>query len=104
MQVQQKYSKDQILEYYINKVFMNYGQYGMSTGAKFYFNKSLKDLTLAQTAFIAGLPQSPAGYDPYEYPQKATQRRNAVIDAMLRDKRSPRRRLNKPKQHQSLMA
>ncbi|EPC12139.1 PBP1A family penicillin-binding protein [Lacticaseibacillus paracasei] len=87
MQVQQKYSKDQILEYYINKVFMNYGQYGMSTGAKFYFNKSLKDLTLAQTAFIAGLPQSPAGYDPYEYPQKATQRRNAVIDAMLRDKK-----------------
>jgi len=87
MQVQQKYSKDQILEYYINKVFMNYGQYGMSTGAKFYFNKSLKDLTLAQTAFIAGLPQSPAGYDPYKYPQKATQRRNAVIDAMLRDKK-----------------
>ena len=87
MQVQQKYSKDQILEYYINKVFMNYGQYGMSTGAKFYFNKSLKDLSLAQTAFIAGLPQSPAGYDPYEYPQKATQRRNAVIDAMLRDKK-----------------
>ncbi|TOK86946.1 hypothetical protein CGI09_29940, partial [Vibrio parahaemolyticus] len=39
------------------------------------------------TAFIAGLPQSPAGYDPYEYPQKATQRRNAVIDAMLRDKK-----------------
>lgn len=82
MQVQQKSRVDQILEYYIVVVFMNYGQSGMSTGAVFYLVVSLKDLSLAQTAFIAGLPQSPAGSDPYESPQKATQRRVAVIDAM----------------------
>lgn len=84
-EVQQKYSKLHFLEYYINKVFMNYGQYGMSTGAKFYFNKRLKLLSLRQTAFTSGHAQSPAGYDPYEYPQKATQRRKRVIERMLRD-------------------
>ncbi len=87
MKVEQRFSKDQILEYYINKVYMNYGQYGMSTAAKYYYNKSLSQLSLAQTAFIAGLAQSPAGYDPYQHPAAAKQRRDLVIDAMLRSKK-----------------
>ncbi|MFD1485213.1 PBP1A family penicillin-binding protein [Lacticaseibacillus baoqingensis] len=85
MQVEQKYSKSQILEYYINKVWMDNNQYGMATAAKYYFSKELKDLTLPQTALLAGMPQSPAGYDPYTHPQAAKERRDAVISAMQRD-------------------
>ncbi|KRM72671.1 PBP1A family penicillin-binding protein [Lacticaseibacillus brantae] len=87
MQVEQKYSKAQILEYYINKVYMNHGQYGMGTAAKYYYGKNLNQLSLPQIAFIAGLAQSPVGYDPVIHPQAATTRRNAVIAAMLRDKK-----------------
>ena len=87
LKVEQRFSKQQILEYYINKVYMNYGQYGMGTAAHYYYGKDLRQLSLAQTAFIAGLAQSPVGYDPYKEPQKATNRRNLVIDAMLRDKK-----------------
>ncbi|WP_262314659.1 transglycosylase domain-containing protein [Lacticaseibacillus parakribbianus] len=85
VKVERSYSKEQILEFYINKVYMNYGQRGMATGAQFYYGKSLSQLDLAQTAFIAGLAQSPSGYDPYVSPARATTRRNAVLDAMLRD-------------------
>ncbi|WP_225047206.1 transglycosylase domain-containing protein [Lacticaseibacillus kribbianus] len=85
VKVEQSYSKEQILEFYINKVYMNYGQRGMATGAQFYYGKDLGQLDLAQTAFIAGLGQSPSGYDPYVYPERAKTRRDAVIDAMLRD-------------------
>ncbi|WP_125703411.1 transglycosylase domain-containing protein [Lacticaseibacillus daqingensis] len=85
MKVERAYSKEQILEFYINKVYMNNGQVGMATGAQYYFGKSLSELTLGQTAFIAGLAQSPAGYDPYVYPDRAKARRDAVLGAMLRD-------------------
>ncbi|KRM56041.1 transglycosylase domain-containing protein [Lacticaseibacillus sharpeae] len=85
--VEQKYSKEQILEFYINKVYMNFGQYGMQTGAKYYYGKSLSKLTLAQTAFIAGLGQSPVGYNPYTHPEAATKRRDTVINAMLKNKK-----------------
>ncbi len=81
--VEQKYSKEQILEYYINKVYMNFGQYGMETGSEYYYGKSLKKLSLAQTAFIAGLGQSPVNYNPYTHPAKAKARRDTVINAML---------------------
>lgn len=83
MKVQREYSKSQILEYYINKVYMNYGNYGMGTAANYYYEKSLNQLDLAQTALIAGMPNAPTVYDPYLYPDKATYRRNVVLKAML---------------------
>lgn len=83
IQLERKKSKDQILDYYINKVYMNNQIYGMETAAKTYFGKSLKNLSLAQTALIAGMPQAPTSYDPYTNPQAATSRRNMVLDAML---------------------
>lgn len=83
MKVQREYSKSQILEYYINKVYMNYGNYGMGTAANYYYGKSLKQLDLAQIALIAGMPNAPTVYDPYLYPEKATYRRNIVLKAML---------------------
>lgn len=87
IKVEQQFSKKQILEFYINKVYMNYGQYGMGTAAQYYYGKSLSHLTLAQTAFIAGLAQAPVGYDPFVHPAAATTRRNEVIAAMLRAKK-----------------
>lgn len=87
MKVEQKYSKDQILEYYINKVYMNYGVTGMQTGAKYYYDKSLKELTLPQIALIAGMPNAPTNFDPYKYPEKAKNRRDTVLYAMLKNKK-----------------
>lgn len=87
MKVEREFSKDQILEFYINKVYMNYGNYGMGTGADFYYGKSLKDLDLAQTALIAGMPNAPTTYDPYLYPAKAKYRRDIVLKSMLNNKK-----------------
>ena len=82
IQLEQKVSKDQILDYYINKVYMNNQLYGMQTASKAYYGKSLDDLDLAQTALLAGMPQAPTLYDPYTHPKEATARRNMVLKAM----------------------
>ncbi len=75
-------SKDEILMYYINKVYMSNGVYGMETASEKYFGKKLSELSLAQTALLAGLPQSPTSYDPYVYPDDAKTRRDTVLKAM----------------------
>lgn len=85
VQVERQYSKDQILEYYMNKVYLNNGVYGMQTAAKYYYDKTLKQLSLPQLALIAGMPQSPANYDPYAHPDQAKTRRDLVIDALQRN-------------------
>ena len=82
MRVSQKFSKQQILEFYINKVYLNNGIYGMETGAKYYYGKTLKQLTLPEMALLAGLPNAPSNYDPYTHPTEAKQRRDLVINAM----------------------
>lgn len=95
MQLDKEYSKEQILTFYVNKVFMGYGTYGMETAAKYYYGKSLKNLDLAQTAMIAGIPNAPSTYNPYSSPKLATQRRNDVLDAMVANKRSHKLKLMK---------
>lgn len=87
MKVQREFSKDQILEFYINKVYMNYGNYGIATAANYYFGKSLNQLDLAQTALLAGMPNAPVAYDPYVYPEKAKYRRDIVLKTMLENKK-----------------
>lgn len=87
MKVEREYSKDQILEFYINKVYMNYGTYGMGTAANYYYGKSLKQLDLAQLALLAGMPNAPVAYNPYLYPKKAKYRRNLVLKAMYDNKK-----------------
>ncbi|CAJ1178649.1 bifunctional glycosyltransferase transpeptidase penicillin-binding protein 1A [Companilactobacillus paralimentarius DSM 13238 = JCM 10415] len=82
MRVSQKFSKQQILEFYMNKVYLNNGIYGVETGAKYYYGKKLKQLSLAQMALLAGLPNAPSNYDPYTHPTEAKQRRDLVIQAM----------------------
>lgn len=86
IKVENKYSKSQILEFYINKVYMGNGVYGMQTGAEFYYNKTLGHLTLAQLALLAGMPQSLKYYNPYLYPKYATERRDEVLNAMVKNK------------------
>jgi penicillin-binding protein 1A len=85
MKVERDYSKDQILEFYINKVYMNYNNYGMGAAANYYYGKSLKKLDLAQTALLAGMPNAPVKYDPYLHPDLTTQRRNIVLRAMYKN-------------------
>lgn len=83
MKVEREFNKNQILEFYINKVYMNYGIYGMGTAAEFYYGKSLDELSLPQLALLAGMPNAPVAYDPYVYPAKAKYRRNIVLKSML---------------------
>ncbi|MBI2907535.1 MAG: PBP1A family penicillin-binding protein [Chloroflexi bacterium] len=79
-----RYSKDQILEWYLNE--NNYGNlsYGIEAAAESYFEKPAKDLTLAESALLAGLPQAPAYYSPSEHPERARARQATVLDLMVR--------------------
>jgi len=76
------YTKDQILEMYLNQVPYGGSAYGIEEASKIYFNKNAKDLSLAEAAFLAGLPQSPTAYSPYTDPRLAVSRRNNVLQAM----------------------
>ncbi|WEV36090.1 transglycosylase domain-containing protein [Lactobacillus sp. ESL0677] len=87
MRVQREYTHDEILEFYINKVYMNYGNYGIGTAANYYYGKSISKLDLAQTALLAGMPNRPTAYNPYTYPKYAKYRRNIVLNAMLDNKK-----------------
>ena len=87
MRVQREYSHDEILEFYINKVYMNYGNTGIGTAANFYYGKKIGDLDLAQTAMLAGMPNRPTVYNPYTFPEYAKYRRNIVLKAMLNNKK-----------------
>jgi penicillin-binding protein 1A len=84
VQIERTHTKAEIMTLYINKVYMANGYYGMRTAALAYYGKELKDLTLAQTALIAGMPQAPISYDPYVYPEYAKKRRDTVLAQMYR--------------------
>lgn len=84
LQMEKEYTKEEILTFYVNKVFMGNGNYGMLTASKSYFGKDLKDLTTAQVALLAGIPQAPSQYNPYLNPELAQERRNIVLGQMLR--------------------
>lgn len=87
IQLEKKHSKQEILTYYINKVYMANGLYGMETAAETYFGKELQHLTIAQTALLAGMPQAPNSYDPYKHPDAAKERRDTVLYTMLNNKK-----------------
>src|SRR5207237_3250872 len=75
-------SKDRILELYLNEIYLGSGAYGVAAAALTYFNKPLDDLTLAEAAFLAGLPKAPNNYNPTRFPQAAKGRRDWVLDRM----------------------
>ena len=82
--VEKKYTKKEIIEFYINDSYLGNGAYGVEQASKNYFGKSVGELNLAEASFIAGLFQSPANYNPYNYPEKAEKRRNTVLYLMKR--------------------
>ena len=85
--VERHFSKNQILDFYINKVYMGNGVYGMQTAAQYYYGKDLNQLSLSQLALLAGMPQSPTYYNPLSTnTQAVTRRRNEVLNAMVRSK------------------
>ena len=83
-QVEKKYTKREILEFYTNSYYLGNGAYGVEQASHNYFGKSAKDLSLNEAALIAGLFQAPNAYDPYQHPDKAEQRRNQVLKLMKR--------------------
>lgn len=84
MQLERTATKQEILTYYVNKVYMSNGNYGMQTAAENYYGKDLKDLSIPQLALLAGMPQAPNQYDPYSHPEAALERRNLVLSEMQR--------------------
>ncbi|TKD71992.1 PBP1A family penicillin-binding protein [Pseudalkalibacillus hwajinpoensis] len=82
VQLEKKYSKQEILSMYLNKIYFGQGAYGVATAADVYFNKSLDELTTGEAALLAGLPQRPSGYDPYKHPELANDRRATVLSLM----------------------
>lgn len=84
--IEKTISKDQILEMYLNNVYLGSGAYGVEGASEVYFNKHLKDLTLAECALIAGLPQAPSVYSPFNDVKLAKERRNQVLKRMYKMK------------------
>lgn len=84
--IEKTISKDQILEMYMNNVYLGSGAYGVEGAAEIYFNKKLKELSLPELALIAGLPQAPSVYSPFNNLDLAVQRRNQVLLRMLKMK------------------
>ncbi|WP_085060013.1 transglycosylase domain-containing protein [Staphylococcus haemolyticus] len=85
--LEQEYSKDEIFQMYLNKIYYSDGVYGVKAAAKYYFNKDLKDLNLAEEAYLAGLPQVPNLYNIYDNPKQAENRKNTVLYLMHYHKR-----------------
>ena len=84
-------SKDEILELYLNEIFLGQNSYGVTAAAQVYFAKSLDELTLAETAYLAALPQAPSVLHPVREKPRAIARRNYVLDQMARERlRHPR--------------
>ncbi|HEX9088618.1 MAG TPA: transglycosylase domain-containing protein, partial [Arthrobacter sp.] len=83
IELEKKYTKDQILEGYLNIVFFSRDAYGIEAASRHFYSTSAKNLTLPQAALLAGLVKSPSFYNPAVYPDNAIQRRNHVLDAML---------------------
>ncbi|RJG45148.1 penicillin-binding protein 1A [Mesorhizobium sp. DCY119] len=81
--IEQAYSKDRILELYVNEIFFGLGAYGVAGAALTYFNKSVNELTVAEAAYLAALPKGPSNYHPFRYTDRAIERRNWVIDQMV---------------------
>lgn len=83
---ERKYSKDQILEMYLNQVPYGGTAWGVEEASKMYFGKNAKDISLAEASFLAGLPQAPSLYSPYINPHAALTRQHEVLSSMLKDK------------------
>jgi len=85
IQIERRFTKEQIFTLYANQIYLGHGVYGFEAGANYYFSKKAKDLTLDEAAVLAGLPKAPNYYSPINNPERALHRRNLVINNMLED-------------------
>jgi penicillin-binding protein 1A len=83
VRIERAFTKDQILELYLNQIYLGNGAYGVAAAAQTYWNKSLPELTIAECAYLALLPKAPSSYSPFKSPERAIARRNWVIDRMV---------------------
>jgi len=84
LQLEHYYTKDEILTFYLNKIYLGESTYGIEAASQTYFGKGVSQLDTAEVALLAGLPQAPSGYDPYYHPDQAKARRDIVL-AVMRD-------------------
>ena len=85
LRIERAYSKDKILELYLNEIYLGLGAYGIAAASLLYFDKSVHELTIAEAAYLAGLPKGPNNYNPFRQRERAIERRNYVIDRMVED-------------------
>ena len=83
LKIESQLSKDQILELYMNQIYLGQRAYGFAAASEIYFGKPLKDITIAEAAMLAGLPKAPSAYNPIANPKRATLRQQYIIDRML---------------------
>ena len=83
IRIERAFTKEQILELYLNEIYLGAGAYGVAAAAQTYWNKSLNELSVADCAYLATLPKAPSNYNPFRYPERAIARRNWVIDRMV---------------------
>src|SRR6185503_849363 len=86
LRMEQAYSKDKILELYVNEIYLGQGAYGVAAASLLYFNKSIYELTVPEAAYLAALPKGPNNYHPINQRARAVERRNYVIDRMVEDR------------------
>ena len=85
LKIERTYSKDKILELYLNEIYLGLGAYGIAAASLVYFDKSVNELTVADAAYLAALPKAPNNYHPFRQRERAIERRNWVIDQMAAD-------------------
>src|SRR5262245_55038266 len=85
-QIEKNFTKEEIFTLYCNQVYFGHGNYGVEAASQFFFAKGIKDLSLAEAALLAGLPQNPSRLSPGENAERAMQRRNHVLQRMLEEK------------------
>ena len=83
IRIERAFTKEQILELYLNEIYLGVGAYGVAAAAQSYWDKALNELTLSECAYLATLPKAPSNYDPFRYPDRAVARRNWVIDQVV---------------------
>lgn len=86
-EIERTYTKDEILEKYLNEIYFGSGSYGVKTAAKQFFQKDIKDINLAEAALLAGIPNRPSKYDPVRNLENALARQKIILKEMLSDKR-----------------
>jgi len=83
LQIERSFTKDEILEMYLNEIYFGHGAYGVQSAAKMYFNKNVQDLNLAECALLAGIPRGPSYYSPIINQENSLKRRNIILNRML---------------------